>query len=79
MQTEKLPLDIVKELLHQKDIGVTEYYSAPTSQQISESIGSLHDNWAAYIDIQKGILRGPEELREIYEDYTQKVGTLSEI
>ncbi|WP_208919910.1 hypothetical protein [Paenibacillus uliginis] len=27
----------------------------------------------------KGILRGPEELKEIYEDYREKVGTLSKV
>lgn len=35
VQSEKLPLDIVKEFLHQKNIGVTEYYTVPTSQQIT--------------------------------------------
>ncbi|WP_025845570.1 site-specific integrase [Paenibacillus ehimensis] len=79
VQTEKIPIDIVKSLLHQKDISVTEYYSAPTHQQISDTVDSLHDNWASFIDIQKGILRGPEELREIYADYKEKVGTLSKV
>ncbi|NEW06870.1 site-specific integrase [Paenibacillus sp. SYP-B3998] len=79
VQTEKIPIDIVKTLLHQKDISVTEYYSAPTNQQITETIDFLHDNWASYIDIQKGVLRGPEELREIYDDYREKVGTLSKV
>ncbi|WP_053376061.1 site-specific integrase [Paenibacillus sp. FJAT-27812] len=79
VQTEKLPIDIVKTLLHQKDIEITSYYAAPTQQQITESIGSLHDNWASYIDIQKGLIRGPEELREIYEDYSEKVGTQAKV
>ncbi|WP_270881620.1 site-specific integrase [Paenibacillus aestuarii] len=79
VQTEKIPVDIVKTLLHQKDIEVTSYYSAPTAQQVSESINSLHENWISYIDIQKGILRGPDELKELYEDYREKVGTLSKV
>ncbi|WP_026010879.1 hypothetical protein [Paenibacillus sp. OSY-SE] len=79
VQNEKLPLDIVKTLLHQKDIEVTAYYSAPTSQQISDSINSLHENWVSQIDIQKGILRGPEELQEIYDEYREKVGTPSKV
>ena len=69
----------MKSLLHQKDIEVTSYYAAPTRQQISESIEALHENWVSYIDIQKGILRAPEELKEIYEDYREKVGTLSKV
>ncbi|TYP79426.1 site-specific integrase [Paenibacillus methanolicus] len=79
VQNEKIPLDIVKSLLHQKDVEVTAYYSAPTSQQVSDSINSLHENWVTQIDIQKGILRGPEELQEIYDDYREKVGTLSKV
>ncbi|WP_169088543.1 hypothetical protein [Paenibacillus sp. PL91] len=54
-------------------IEVTSYYSAPTAQQVSESINSLYENWISYVDIQKGILRGPEELKELYEDYREKV------
>jgi hypothetical protein len=62
----------VKTLLHQKDIEVTSYYSAPTAQQVSESINLLHENWISYVDIQKGILRGPD-------DYREKVGTMSKV
>lgn len=50
-----------------------------TAQQVSESINSLHENWISYVDIQKGILRGPEELKELYEDYREKVGTMSKV
>ncbi|TQR46391.1 site-specific integrase [Paenibacillus popilliae] len=79
VQNEKIPIDIVKTLLHQKDIEVTSYYSAPTHQQIAESINQLQDNWVSYIDVQKGILRAPEELKEIYNEYRKKVGTLSKV
>lgn len=65
-------------LLHQKDIEVNSYYSAPTAQQVSESINSLHENWISYVDIQKGFLRGPEELK-LYDDYREKVGTMSKV
>ncbi|NBI30895.1 site-specific integrase [Chengkuizengella marina] len=79
VQTEKLPVDIVKNLLHQKDITVTEYYSAPTQEQVSSSIDSLYDNWTSYIDIHKGITRAPRELQEIYDEYKERVGTLSKV
>lgn len=58
---------------------MTSYYSAPTAQQVSESINSLHENWISYVDIQKGIFRGPKELKELYEDYREKVGTMSKV
>ncbi|AZK47511.1 site-specific integrase [Paenibacillus lentus] len=78
-QTEKLPIDIVRQLLHQKDESVTGYYAAPTHVQISGTIDSLHDNWMTYIDIQQEILRSPKELKEIYEEYKEKVGTMSKV
>ncbi|WJM05878.1 site-specific integrase [Paenibacillus sp. PK1-4R] len=78
-QTEKLPIDIVRKLLHQKDESVTSYYAAPTNIQISGTIESLHDNWMSYIDIQQGIQRSPEEIKDIYEEYKEKVGTVSKV
>lgn len=78
-QTEKLPIDIVRQLLHQKDESVTSYYAAPTNIQISDTIESLHENWMSYIDIQQGIQRSPEELKDIYEEYKEKVGTVSKV
>ncbi|OKP82840.1 hypothetical protein A3842_09660 [Paenibacillus sp. P3E] len=78
-QTERLPIDIVRKLLHQKDESVTSYYAAPTNIQISGTIESLHDNWMSYIDIQQGIQRSPEELEAIYEEYKEKVGTVSKV
>lgn len=58
---------------------MTSYYSAPTAKQVSDSINSLHENWISYVDIQKGILREPDELKELYDDYREKVGTMSKV
>lgn len=44
-QTEKIPIDIVKTLLHQKDLSVTEYYSVPTHRQNLDTGDSLRDSW----------------------------------
>ncbi|WP_322922261.1 site-specific integrase [Paenibacillus campi] len=79
LQNEKLPLDIVKELLHHKDVNTTLYYAAPTNQQISHTIQDMHENWTSFIDIQKEILRSPEELKEMYENYREQVGTMSKV
>jgi hypothetical protein len=78
-QSEKLPIDIVRQLLHQKDESVTRYYAAPTQGQISGTIEALHDNWMSYIDIQQGIQRSPDEIKELYEEYKEKVGTVSKV
>lgn len=79
VQTEKLPIDVVREILHQKDVQVTGYYSQPTQGQIGQALNDLHDNWVSHIDIQQGILRGPEELKQFYDEYSQKVGTISKV
>ncbi|MCY9659510.1 site-specific integrase [Paenibacillus chondroitinus] len=79
VQTEKLPIDVVKEILHQKDVQVTGYYSQPTHGQIGQAINDLHDNWVSHIDIQQDILRCPEELQEFYDEYREKVGTMSKV
>ena len=55
------------------------YYSASTKQQISSSIQTLHENWVSYIDIQKGILRAPDELKDMFEEYRENIGTLSKV
>lgn len=79
VQTEKIPVDIVKEFLHQKDLEITNYYSAPTNSQIANSIDLLNDSLMSVLDIQKGLIRAPQELHEMYEDYKDKVGTLSKV
>ncbi|WP_307590727.1 hypothetical protein [Paenibacillus wynnii] len=78
-QTEKLPLDLIKQLLHQKDINVTSYYSAPTQSQITNTIDILQENWVSYIDIQQGLIRSPSEILDTYNDYKEKVGTVSKV
>ncbi|MGE6226162.1 site-specific integrase [Paenibacillus chitinolyticus] len=42
VQRQKMPIDIVAKMLHQRDLKVTGYYSAPTPTQIAESVSELH-------------------------------------
>lgn len=79
VQTEKIPIDIVRVLLHQKDIEVTSYYAAPTNGQLSEAVESMNNSLVSVLDIQKGIIRAPGELQEMYQDYKDRVGTLSRV
>lgn len=51
VQRQKMPIDIVAKLLHQRDIKVTGYYSEPTSSQIAQSVSDLHDIIADYVDV----------------------------
>lgn len=58
---------------------VTGYYAAPTQIQISDTIEDIQDNWLSYIDIHQGIQRSPEELKNAYDEYKEKVGTVSKV
>ncbi|MGE6517457.1 hypothetical protein [Lysinibacillus sphaericus] len=79
VQREKIPTDIVAKLLHQKDLDVTRYYSAPTSTQIIESVSEYHDSIASYQDIDDAYLRSPQELQKEFDDYREKVGVFNKV
>lgn len=64
VQRQKMPIDILAKILHQRDLAVTEYYSAPTPSQIAESVGELQDVISSYIDIDDALLRSPVELQK---------------
>jgi hypothetical protein len=78
VQVEKVPIDIVAEWLNQKNLDVTEYYSA-TSTQISETAGTWLLNAATHLSIDVSVKRMPEELKRIYENAKDKVGTLNKV
>ena len=79
VQRQNVPIDIVAKMLHQKDLNVTGYYSAPTPTQIAESIGELHDVISSYVDIDDAYLRSPDELRKQFDEYTEKVGVFNKV
>lgn len=75
----KIPVEIVGGWLKQKDIGVTEYYSAPTDSILAEHHDFLLTRFAAQIDVGEAVLRSPEELQQAYNDAKDKVGTLAQV
>ncbi|MEY9976995.1 site-specific integrase [Lysinibacillus sp. RC79] len=79
VQRQKMPIDIVAEMLHQKDLNVTGYYSAPTPTQIAESIGELHDVISSYVDIDDAYLRNGEKLQKELDNYMGKVGVFNKV
>ena len=76
---QKLPIDIVAKILHQRDVGVTGYYSEPTPSQVAQSVSDLHDVISDYIDIDEAVLRNPEELEKELEEYKEKVGVFNNV
>lgn len=79
VQRQKMPIDIVAKMLHQKDFKVTEYYSAPTPTQIAESVSELHDVISSYVDIDDVYLRSPQELQKEFDTYAEKVGVFNKV
>lgn len=79
VQRQKLPIDIVAKILHQRDVGVTGYYSEPTPSQVAQSVSDLHDVISDYIEIDEAVLRNPEELEKELEDYKEKVGVFNNV
>jgi hypothetical protein len=79
VQRQKMPIDIVAKILHQRDLNVTGYYSAPTPTQVAQAVGELHDVIASYVDIDEAILRNPEELQKELEEHNSKVGVFNKV
>lgn len=79
VQRQKMPIDIVAKMLHQKDFNVTEYYSAPTPSQIAESVSELHDVISSYVDIDDVYLRSPQELQKEFDTHAEKIGVFNKV
>lgn len=79
VQVEKIPVDIVGAWLQQKNLLVTEYYSAPGPGQIAEAADRYLARIAAQIDVAEAVLRSPAELRRQYEEARGQAGTLTEV
>jgi hypothetical protein len=76
---EGIPVDIVREMLHQKDISVTEYYSQPTEAIVADAADALLARLSAHINVRETLLRSPEELQQQYGEAEKSVGALGEV
>lgn len=79
VQRQNVNIDIVAKLLHQRDLNVTAYYSAPTPSQIAESVSELHDVISSYVDIDDAYLRSPKELQQQFDEHAEKVGVYNKV
>jgi hypothetical protein len=79
VQRQKMPIDIVAKMLHQRDLNVTGYYSEPTPSQVAQSVSELHDVISSYVDVDESILRSPEELQKEFEAHKEKVGVFNKV
>ena len=79
VQRQNVNIDIVAKMLHQRDLNVTAYYSAPTPSQIAESVSELHDVISSYVDIDDAYLRSPKELQQQFDEHAEKVGVYNKV
>ncbi len=79
-QVERVPLDLVAVILHQKDVRVTGYYAAPTWQQVVETTDSFLDRCATHLgEVEDVFVRAPAELLRQWEEVKNQVGTLAKV
>ncbi len=79
IQQQNMNIDIVSKMLHQMDLNITTYYSAPTSLQFAESVSELHDVISSYVDIDDAYLRSPKELQQQFDEHAEKVGVYNKV
>jgi hypothetical protein len=72
----KVPPDVIAEILHQRDVKVTKYYSRPTATQVMNAAEII---FVDRIDVAAEIIRDPEGLGRLLKDAEGKVGALSEV
>ncbi|ASJ54162.1 hypothetical protein BP422_11760 [Brevibacillus formosus] len=79
VQVEKIPIDIVREWMHQKNVEVTEYYSAPTTTQLAANADIWLTSIATHINVGHAVKRSPIEIQALYNDAKGKVGALTNV
>ena len=77
---ERVPIDIVAILLHQKSLPVTRYYAAPSWQQVLTQTSALLDRFATHLgSIEEACVRTPAALQQQLEEARRQVGTLTRV
>jgi integrase len=76
MASLKVPMDVIAQILHQRNLEVTRYYSKPTKQQVMEAAELL---FVERIDMAAEALRSPEEIGKMLREAEGKIGALTEV
>jgi hypothetical protein len=72
----KVSPDVIAEVLHQRDVRVTKYYSRPTATQVMKATELI---FVDRIDMVAESIRDPEGLGRLLKEAEGKVGALSEV
>lgn len=73
---QRVPVDVIARILHQRDTTVTKYYSRPTTQQVIEAAETM---FVERIDVAAEALRDPKHIGRLLEEAQGKIGALTEV
>ena len=76
MASLKVPVGVIAQILHQRHLEVTQYYSRPTKQQVMEAAELL---FVDRIDMAAEALRSPDEIGKMLRDAEGQIGALTEV
>lgn len=71
-----VPLDVIAQILHHRNLETTRYYSKPTKQQVMQAAELL---FVDRIDIAAESLRHPEEIGRMLREAEGQIGALTEV
>jgi hypothetical protein len=72
----KVPIDVIAQILHQRDKTVTQYYARPTATQVLNAAEMM---FVDRIDVAAEAVRSPEEIGRMLKEAEGKVGALTEV
>jgi hypothetical protein len=72
----RIPIDVIAEMLHQRDKTVTQYYARPTATQVLNAAETM---FVDRIDVGAEALRSPEEIGRMLKEAEGKVGALTDV
>jgi hypothetical protein len=72
----KVPIDVIAQILHQRDETVTQYYARPTARRVLSAAEMI---FVDRIDVGAEALRSPEEIGRMLKEAERKVGALTEV
>jgi hypothetical protein len=72
----KVPVDVIAQILHQRDQTVTKYYARPTTTQVMNAAEII---FVDRVDVATEALRSPDEIGRMLKEAEGKIGALTEV
>jgi hypothetical protein len=71
-----VPVEVIAQILHQRHVEVTRYYTRPTKQQVMQAAELL---FVDRIDMAAEALRSPDEIAQMLRKAEGQIGALTEV